>query len=168
MRKDFKAVPGYEGHYEINSEGVIVSIKFNKRKTLKPSLNNKGYPTINLQVKDIQKKYLVHRLVWLAHRGDIPEGLMVLHGEGNDPTNCCLEYLSLGTYRANLVRDKERDNRMARGEKNGNSKLTALHVEYIKARLRDGQLQRTLSYLFNVSINVISNIKNGKRWAHVH
>lgn len=167
MRSDFRAIPGYRGHYEINSEGVIVSIKFNKKLILKQQMNNKGYPTVSLQIKDVQKRYLVHRLVWLAHRGGIPDGLMVLHGEGNNPLNCCVEYLSLGTYEDNLIRDKKRDGTLPKGEKNGNSRLTELQVSYIKARLRDGQKATTLSHLFNVSGNVISRIKNGKLWLHV-
>ena len=167
MRTDFRPIPGYEGHYEINSEGLVVSIKFNKRLTIKQQLNNKGYPTVILQVKDKQKRFLVHRLVWMSHKGEIPEGIMVLHGEGNDPLNCCIEYLSLGTYHDNLVRDKERDGQMPRGSKNGNSKLTETQVSYLKQRLRDGMKARTLAKLFEVTEVVISHIKNGQRWAHV-
>jgi len=167
MREDFKPIPGYEGHYEINSEGVVVSIKFNKRLTKKPQLNNKGYFTVSLQVNDIAKRYLIHRLVWLAHRGEIPEGLMVLHGEGNNPQNSCVEYLSLGTYKDNLVRDRKRDGSFLRGEKHGSSKLTEIQVRYIKDRLKDGIKGKTLSQLFNVSKVAISNIKSGKTWSHV-
>lgn len=167
MRNDFKAIPGYEGHYEINTEGVVVSIKFNKRLVKKAQLNNKGYPTVLLQIKKVQKRFLVHRLVWMSHRGMIPEGMLVLHGEGNDPLNSCLEYLSLGTYRDNLNRDKERDGRISRGERNGNARLTSTQVAYIKARLRDGMKGTALSHLFNISGCIISKIKNGELWLHI-
>ena len=35
MREDFRPIIGFEGHYEINSEGVVISVKRGKRKLMK-------------------------------------------------------------------------------------------------------------------------------------
>ena len=167
MREDFRPILGYEGHYEINSEGVVFSIKFGKRKVMKTTITNKGYQVSGLYINGRQHFKLVHRLVWEAFNGKIEDGLHVLHGKNTTCDNCCLENLSLGTHKDNMGRDRRRDGTLSRGEKHGNAKLTEVQVKYIKARIRDKQKQRTLSNLFNVSDGTICCIKQGSVWSHV-
>lgn len=167
MREDFRPILGYEGHYEINSEGVVVSLRFNKRKVLKTWLNNKGYVCISLKRDKKQRNYLIHKLVWESFNGPIPCDLQVRHGKGNDQSNNCLEYLSLGTASDNNGRDKARDGTLNIGSMNVNAKLCEAQVIYIKARLADGMLCRELAPLFGVTRRHISDIKANKRWSHV-
>ncbi len=65
-----------------------------------------------------------HRMSWMIHNGDIPEGLLVLH---QCDTRSCVnpDHLFLGTYKDNAQDciKKGRDNRLC-GEDNHNSKLT--------------------------------------------
>ena len=167
MREDFRPILGYEGHYEINSEGVIVSLKRSKRKAIKTRINLDGYQTIGLHLADKGRTKLVHRLVWEAFNGKIEDGLLVLHGEGVTRDNCCLESLSLGTIQDNLGRDRKRDGTIPEGEKNGNAKLTNTQVRYIKQRIRDNEKLVTLARLFQVTTGVIKHIKSGRQWSHV-
>lgn len=167
MREDFRPILGYEGHYEINSEGVVVSTRFNKRKVLKTFTNNKGYICISLKRDKKQKNHLIHKLVWISFYGNIPKGLQVRHGEGNHKTNNCLEYLSLGTASDNNGRDKIRDGTIGKGVKNSQSKLCEVQVKYIKDRLADGMLCKSLAPLFGVTRRHLSDIQNDKRWSHV-
>ncbi len=166
MKEDFKPIPGYEGHYLINSEGIVKSIKRGRTIILTPAITNSGYKKINLYLHG-RKTKLVHRLVWEAFNGKIPEGMLVLHGENVSPDNCCIESLSIGTIEDNLGRDRRRDKTTPQGEKNPKSKLTLEQVIYIKARLRDNELTRTLSKLFDVGMSAIQDIKKGATWSFV-
>ncbi len=159
MREDFRPILGYEGHYEINSEGVVISLKYGKRRVLKGKISNRGYRNVLLTLKGKGVMWLNHRLVWEAFNGPIPEGMFVLHGPGNERINCSLEYLTLGDAQANSD-DKRRDGTMR-------SVLTEVQVRYIKQRLADGMKLVTLGKLFGVCYQAIQDIKNGRNWSHV-
>ena len=53
------------------------------------------------------------------------------------------------------------------GSANGRSKLTEEDVSEIKARLRAGELQRSIVKDFGVTEQQVSSIKLGKTWSHV-
>ena len=65
-------VVGYEGYYEVSSEGRI---KHRSGRILKQSESN-GYPQVCLYGDKamMKRNALVHRLVLLAFRGEPPEG----------------------------------------------------------------------------------------------
>jgi len=165
MREDWKSIKGFE-YYEINSEGVVVSLRFGKRKVLKPQINNKGYLQIRLYRDKLQHTRKVHRLVYETFAGSIPEGMLVLHGPGGVRDNCCIEYLRLGTQKENCA-DMHADKTSPRGMRHWKAKLTDEQVVYIKRRLADGMFQRSLAELFNVARITISDIATGRRWKHV-
>ena len=128
MREDFKPVLGHEDRYKINSEGVIVST-INRtsegNKILKPKLTKQGYLIVCLYVDGQRHHKRVHRLVWEAFNGKIPEGLVVRHGSDTERADCRLENLSIGTMKDNID-DRERDGRTARGDRSGTSKLNEI------------------------------------------
>ncbi len=167
MREDFRPILGFEGHYEINSEGVIISIKRGKRKVMKTKITYQGYQNVCLRMNGKPYTKVVHRLVWEAFIGKIKDGLLVLHGEGTTRDNCCLENLSLGTVQDNLGRDRRRDGTTPQGERNTSAKLTEVQVRYIKSRIRDNEKLRALAKLFEVGPSLIGHIKNGRAWSHV-
>lgn len=77
----WRDIPNYEG-YQISNIGRVKSLERSyrrKEKILKPQIDHKGYYLIGLCKNSIQKFYLVHRLVWIAFNGPIPEGLQVNH-----------------------------------------------------------------------------------------
>lgn len=59
----WKAIDGYEGHYEVSDLGRVRSMKYGKEKILKLCKTTNGYLRVGLR-KDGQKKMsLVHRLI---------------------------------------------------------------------------------------------------------
>ena len=82
----WKDIPEYEGLYQASNMGRIKSLERIdtrghrvKEKILKLKLTHKGYYTVALCKNSIKKKYFVHRLVWIAFNGQIPEGYEVNH-----------------------------------------------------------------------------------------
>ena len=107
----WKDIPNYEGIYQASNLGRIKSLeRFRKgqngslvtvkEKILKPRLSNKGYYQVALWKNSIPKRCLVHRLVWEAFNGTIPEGLQVNH-INEIKTDNRLENLNLMTPKEN-------------------------------------------------------------------
>ena len=81
----WRDIPKYEG-YQVSNLGRVKSLeRFDalghkrKEKILKPLISSIGYYLIGLCKNSKVRFYLVHRLVWLAFYGSIPEGLQVNH-----------------------------------------------------------------------------------------
>lgn len=99
----WKDIPNYEGIYQASNLGRIKSLKRPyglKEKILKPQII-RGYYRVVLCKNSIQKKYLVHRLVWEVFNGTIPEGLQVNHINEIKADNR-LENLNLMTCKENV------------------------------------------------------------------
>ena len=75
----WKDIPNYEGIYQASNLGRVKSFYGLKEKILKPSINHRGYYQVALCKNSIRKFYYVHRLVYEAFNGSIPEGLQVNH-----------------------------------------------------------------------------------------
>lgn len=88
--------------YLISTDGQVYSMK--RDKLIEPSNKNgiKGsYLVVTIYNDKGQKKYmLVHRLVYMAHRGRIPNGLQINHKDENKENNC-IENLELMTQKEN-------------------------------------------------------------------
>lgn len=109
-----------------------------------------------------------HRVSWELHIGPVPEGegyhgTCVLHRCDN---RACVNpaHLFLGTTADNMA-DKRTKGRQARGDHNGRAKLAADQI--LELRDRRGQLQRELAEEFGISQGQVSDIRSGKRWAHL-
>ena len=81
----WKDIPEYEG-YQVSNLGRVKSLERIdalghrlKEKILKPSISHNGYYRVCLHKNSIGKMHVVHRLVWIAFNGPIPEGLQVNH-----------------------------------------------------------------------------------------
>lgn len=101
------------------------------------------------------KLTLAHRLSWQLHRGDIPEGIRVLH---HCDTPACVnpEHLFLGTDQDN-ARDMARKGRVQH-------KLTREQVVAIKS---DGRMYTEIAKDYNVAPTSIRDIKINRSWRHV-
>ena len=97
----WKDIPDYEGKYQASNFGRIKSLKFGKEKILKLRKNNRGYLNVSLSINCIVKTYRVHRLVWSAFHGEIPEGYEINHID-EDKTNNRLDNLELVTRKENI------------------------------------------------------------------
>jgi hypothetical protein len=106
-----------------------------------------------------------HRASWELHRGQIMDGLWVLHHCDNRP---CVrpDHLFLGTSPDNHA-DMVSKGRQARGEKTNTARLTESQVLEIRQRRASGERQTDLAREFSVSVNTIGNIFRRETWAHL-
>ena len=116
---NFKAIPGYEELYAIDTEGNVMRIGGGHGakigKILKPQTNG-GYYIVNLWKNKKMKHYYIHRLVAMTHIGEIPEGYEVDH-INRIRTDNRVENLRICTgqqNRANQTRPRGKDHWSAR------------------------------------------------------
>lgn len=108
MKEIWKDIPNYEGIYRASNLGRIKSLeridalgRRAKEKMLKPEINHRGYCRVVLCKQSVQKRYFVHRLVWIAFNGQIPEGYEINH-LNEVKSNNRLENLNLITHKENI------------------------------------------------------------------
>ena len=80
----WKDIKGYEGYYQISSEGQVKSLISNK--ILIGDINNLGYKRVILYTP-IKKRFFIHRLVALHFCEGYAENLVVNHKDGNKQNN---------------------------------------------------------------------------------
>lgn len=111
------------------------------------------------------KTILTHRFSYSINIGVIGDTLCVLH-KCHNPSCVNPAHLYLGTTQDN-TRDMVTAKRQARGERNGNAKLTEKQVVEIINLLKAGKSQRKIAKLFLVSQHAISEISTGGHWKHI-
>lgn len=91
MEKEvWKDIVGYEGLYEVSSLGKIRSVDMplihksgkiyiRKGRLIAQNKNHNGYLRVNLWSHNVIKSYFVHRIVYTAFNGQIPEGMQINH-----------------------------------------------------------------------------------------
>ena len=65
-REIWASIHGYEGLYEVSNRGRVRSLKFGKKKILKPTPNKQGYYHVKLSKDSKTKDFRVSRLVAMA------------------------------------------------------------------------------------------------------
>lgn len=109
-----------------------------------------------------------HRASYIVFKGAIDDGLFVCHSCDNPP---CMnpEHLWLGTNKENL-RDMASKNRggIAKGERNGFSKLDEESVRVIRRLRSEGKSLREIGSLFNVTEACVSQVARRVSWRHVN
>lgn len=115
-----------------------------------------------------RKNMAVHRLSWLIHIGNIPEGMNVCHHCDN-PLCFRPEHLFLGTIQDNVTdKMKKKRHNTARGDKSPHSKLREFQVREIFALKNSGVTSYDLTQRYNISASVIRSIWNKTSWKHIH
>lgn len=122
------------------------------------SLDSSGYGNLGYQ----GRRRLAHRLAWELARGDLPEGLHVLH-VCDEPRCCNPEHLRLGTHADNMG-DMARKGRSLRGDRSPQAKLTAEQVRGVFKRRAEGATQSAIARDLCVDKSCISRILGGKAW----
>ncbi len=133
---------------------------------MKPATSKDGY--LRLTVTDagnVRRCRFVHMLVLAAFAGPCPTGLQARHLDGKK-LNCRADNLAWGTVQENHD-DKQRHGTTARGERDGNAKLTADAVREIRELARQGVHLKTLHLRFGVTDVTIYHIVNRRTWKHV-
>lgn len=107
LKEIWKDIKGFEG-YQVSNLGRVKSLeridalgRRVKEKFLKPLITRNGYYLIGLYKNSIQKFYYVHRFVWEAFNGQIPEGYEVNHINEIKSDNR-LSNLNLMTHKENM------------------------------------------------------------------
>jgi hypothetical protein len=168
VTETWKAVPGFEGLYEVSDMGRVRSLDrvitqmgrggkmislLRRGRVLRPGPSTAGHLTVAL---GRGKSHLVHYLVLRAFVSPRPEGMECLHLNGVETDNR-LENLAWGSRSEN-----GRHKKWHRGQ--STYKLSPAQVAEIKARLvtsRHGAGVK-LAAEFGVSTATISAIKNGR------
>lgn len=126
-------------------------------------VNEHGYGIIGLGSRD-QGTDKAHRVSWRLHRGEIPEGMNVLH---RCDVPCCVnpEHLFIGTLGENsrdMVRKKRNFVPDNRGERSRCNKLDAAAVRHIRRRELTGP---EYGRLYGVSKSAVYQIWGSHNWA---
>jgi hypothetical protein len=112
------------------------------------------------------KKEGAHRVSYRLHKGEIPDGMHVLHTCDN---MLCVnpDHLFLGTPQDNMA-DRDRKGRNPRGTEQGMSKLNDQSVREIRARYAAGGIfQHELAEMYGVCKQLIQLVCANKIWRHV-
>jgi hypothetical protein len=174
----WRAVGGYEGLYEVSSEGRVWSVPHEVEQVAfggrlssfsyaggirAADLNQGGYPALTLwrQGKP-QKKFSVHDLVCTAFHGPRPAGLIVAHGNGIKTDNRA-ENLRWATPSENME-DQRKHGTLIVGENHRAALLTEELVREIRASPLSGA---KAAVAFGTSATNISRIRNRVSWKHV-
>lgn len=164
MKSRIRNIPGFDGKYQITTEGVIWSYMHGNWRKLKTSLVGGGYLQIGLRVDGRQRRYLVHRLVLETFVGPCPVGMEARHFPDRTKTNCRLDNLKWGT-RAENTKDKLTQGSILYGERNPRAKLTWEKVRAIRKKSASGKFSRAnLAREYKVSWNMIDDILLGNNW----
>lgn len=166
----FKSINGYEGLYEIDESGQVRSARnargTYKGKLLSPNLR-KGYHQVGLRKNNARKCYSVHRLVYEAFVGPIPEGYEINHKDRNR-TNNHISNLETVTPKENTRHMLENGGQTyVSGTNHGKSKLTEKKVRQIREWRKAGWTLVNLGIGFDVKHETISAICRRKTWRHV-
>jgi hypothetical protein len=126
-----------------------------------------GYGRMRLNGR---KMFLAHRISWVIHYGDIPDGLCVCHHCDN--TSCVNpEHLFLGTLEDNNhdMFNKGRGFKFPeyKGEEHGRAKLTEEQVIEIKNAPHVRGMIPKLARKFSVALTTVRHIVNGDNWQHI-
>ena len=146
----WKDIPNYEG-YQVSNLGRVKSLerpyRVNER-ILKPQLSNKGYYQIGLRKNSVRKFYSVHRLVYEAFNGPIPENMQVNH-INEIKTDNRLENLNLMACKEN-INYGTRNERAGKVLKNGKKSKTVLQFDlqdnFIKEYASTHQAERETGF----------------------
>lgn len=175
--EQWRPVRGYEGCYEVSSEGRVRSLVSKQPALLLSQYRRRdGYLQVQLKVAQAARNFLVHVLVDEAFNGPCPAGLERNHRDGDKGNNRLgnLERIShvenvRHAFREGLCRSRE-------GEANAFAKLTEDHVRGIRSeaeasrypsgRIRRGVLQ-DMAARYGVSSVTIGKVIRGESWSHI-
>lgn len=179
MMEIWKPVVGYEGIYEVSSEGRVKSlsrkkycghpgaVQITKEKICGMSKDRLGYIKINLSKDNKRKKVSLHRIVALAFVENPKCKKEVNHIDGNKENNLP-ENLEWSTRSENMLHAfNENLKKAKKGESNITSKLKEKEVLEIRALRKEGVKLIDIAKIYNVTIANVSSIVNFKTWKDV-
>jgi hypothetical protein len=168
---EWRPVVGFEGLYEVSTDGQIASIRFRNGKTtfarrlvLKQTPAPAGYPLVTLSANNVRTQHAVHVEVAKAFLGSRPSPRHVVAHYDGDPTNNHLGNLRWATWEENEG-DKRRHGRLPLGERNTAAKITAEQAATIRERHAAGESLAALGHAFGLSDSTLTALVRGHIWA---
>lgn len=175
----WKAVPGFEGLYEVSSEGAVrslprsverlsrwgrpITVRFQGR-VLKPARRPDGHLVVTLSKGGAHTTFFVHELVLIAFVGERPAGLEARHLDGV-PSNNHSDNLKWGTRVENIHDRKAHGHENpARGERHPRAVLTEERVLRIRAEVARGRSQSSVARDLGVHRAVVHKVITGRTW----
>lgn len=151
----FKPIPGFS-NYEVDEYG---NIQKSSGLTLRAWPNSAGYLQTKLQNDDGKRKtVMVHRAVYLAHIGLIPNGMWINHKDGVKDNNH-IDNLECGTPSYNHIHARDvLKRKYASGPNCATSKFEEVHVEAMVTLRDNGWSQHKIAKLFGCSQSAVSQI----------
>lgn len=176
MKEVWLPVRGYEGCYEVSNNGRVRSlarqIQSQNRwgpvtlrwpgKILTLLENQGGYYKVLLSKNGKTTNKLVATLVAEAFIGPRPEGMLVLHNDGNAKNNRVAN-LRYGTQRDNM-QDSIKHGTRPQGRAHKCAKLTEQQVREIRA---SDKTNAHFAWLFEVDPSTVRLARIGKTWSHL-
>lgn len=168
----WRAVPGYEGYYEVSSYGRIRSLdrvvkhgsygndahtKQLKGRELTPTVGSHGYASVMLSTRGVATRRLIHDLVTEVFLGTRVPGQVVNHRDLNRLNNAIgnLEYVTQGENVRHAIRGGARSSRIA-----------DLALGIVEAYDR-GVSASDVAIRYSVSAWTVRNIVYGRAYADV-
>ena len=179
MAEIWAPIAGFEGLYEVSSEGRVRSLprlSSGRSKIGNPVVRSlggrvlaahpagKGYLSVCLSKDGNVTQVYVHRCVALAFLGHIPHGMEVCHRDGLK-TNNRVSNLRYDTPVGNNA-DKRLHGTNPEGERNPRALLTESQVKIIRA-LSGSKAQREIGQAFGVTQACVSDVVRRVTWQHV-
>ena len=122
----------------------------------------KGYGQFSYKLKTEQS----HRVSWMIHFGDIPDGMHVLHHCDN-PGCVRPDHLFIGTN-ADNKQDMMNKNRQAKGSRLPHTILSENDITEIRELYKTNKYtQKQLGEMFSVDQSNICRIINRSYWKHI-
>lgn len=162
-----KYIPGYEGLYEITTEGEVFSLNYHRehiRKRMIGKMDKDGYIEVGLR-KDGRRTYRrVHRLVALTFLPN-PNNLPQINHKNLIKSDNSLGNLEWCTHKENIQHFLKNGimSHNQRGQNNNYSKLKNKDVAQIW-KLKGIKPQRELADMFNTTIASVGLIHRQRTW----
>lgn len=154
MKEVWKPLEIYNGEYAVSSHGRVMSLKYGKKRILKPAVNPRGYQMVAIYFGKRYQKF-VHRLVCIGF-GMLKDGFQINHIDGNKLNNnlknleaCTGSYNMKHSYKMGL---------------NQQAKINMEIANKIRKDVLDGKTQLFVSRKYKISKSHVSNIVNNKHW----
>lgn len=170
--EDWKDIPSFEGRYQVSDMGNVRSLDrlcwngstpyFRKGKNIKPSLNNKGYYSVNLWSTELNKGvvYRIHSLVAIAFLNYEKCGMAyVVDHVNNNKLDNRLSNLQVTSQRVNSSKDKKGSSQYT-GVSFDNSRnrwISAIHFNNKRISLGRHECELKAAYLYNQKLKEINN-----------
>lgn len=174
MKEKWLPVKEYEGIYEVSNLGRVRSLKryvvgrdgmrFIRGRHLRPSLNTKGYPFINLWKNNNGKSTGIHRIVAIAFCEN-PDSLKEVNHIDSTPINNRSDNLEWCSHLQNMQHSVRAGRTKAVTNPKRAQKLTINDVVKIRGlRTEEGLSYAKIGRRFNLAPETTRQICLGNQW----